>query len=576
MNCSMINSIKLEDDILLNVKKPGRYIGNEFNVVKKDLSEVDLKFALCFPDLYEIGMSYLGIKILYGILNALDYVACERVFAPDLDMEKVLRERGLPLFSLESKLPLADFDIIGFSIGYEMTYTNILNMLNLANIPLRTRDRGDGFGIVIAGGPCSFNPEPMSDFIDAFVIGDGEDVVIEIVEIVRRYKEKKTKRKEILFELSKIEGVYVPSFYDVEYFRDGRIKDFKPVINDIPSSIKKRIMPDLDKAYYPTKQIVPFIEVIHDRISLELMRGCGNGCRFCQANVLYGPRRLRSKAEVLRLAHETLRHTGYDEISLMSLSTLDHPEIIEIVSILIDDFKDKGISIALPSLKVTPALLEVLPLITRVSKTGLTFAPEAGSQRLRKFINKDIDIEILLDSIKKAFELGYRKIKLYFMIGFPTETTEDLDGIVEFVHNILDLNKGAQRSIGINVSISNFVPKPHTPFQHYAMCNREELMTKQSYLKKYLRNKCIRVRFHDINLSLLEALFARGDRHLSQILYCAYIKGAKFDSWKDYFRFDIWHEVFDKLDIDIDTYLSKKESDEKLPWGHIDAHAKCF
>lgn len=551
------------EEILLTVSKPGRYLGNEWNVTKKDLSRVNVKFALAFPDIYDVGMSYLGFRIIYGVLNNREDIACERVFAPWVDFEEKLRTNNIPLFSLESKIPIKDFDIIGFSLNYELNYTNVLNMLDLAGIPLRSKERDADYPLVIAGGPCAFNPEPMAEFIDAFIIGDGEEVALEVVDV---YKETspprqerlqagrgnqpapacvtkggpgstarpgigtaeragETRKEKLLKELANIEGVYVPSY---------------------PKEIKKRIVKNLDGAFYPTKEIVPYVQVIHDRITLEIMRGCPFNCKFCQASAFYKPVRLRSKEKILELAKETYRNTGYEEISLLSLSSGNYPGIISLLSDLTDEFKDLGIGISLPSLRSEDILKSLPSLIVKTRKTGLTFAPEAGSERLRKYINKDIDIEEIVLACDEAFRLGWRLVKFYFMIGLPTETYEDLEGISNFIHTILNLKKDAE----ISVSINSFVPKTHTPFENEKMDDPDMLIDKQKFLRERLRNRRIKLKFHDIRLSFLEGKFSHPDKAMSEVIYVAWRKGARFDSWREFFNFEIWREALKEVGLD--------------------------
>ena len=505
------------EEILPTVSKPGRYLGNEWNVVKKDLEKVDVKFALAFPDIYDIGMSYLGLRIIYGVLNNRNDVACERVFAPWIDFEERLREKKIPLFTLESKGFVKDFDIIGFSLTYEMNYTNVLNMLDLAGIPLRSKDRGDSFPLVIAGGPAAFNPLPMSDFIDAFVVGEGEEVALEIIDVYKKHKGQN--RSDLLKELSTLEGVSVPT---------------------VPKETKKRIVKNLDSAFYPTKELVPHIQIIHDRITLEIMRGCPFSCKFCQASNFYRPMRLRSQGKILQLAKEIYRNTGHNTISLLSLSSGNYPNIISLVSKLTDEFKAKGVGVSFSSLRSKDILRSLPALIAMIKKTGLTFAPEAGSDRLRKIIDKDIDTEEIISACDEAFKLGWRRVKFYFMIGLPTENKSDLEGVADFIYRVLRLKKGTE----ISVSINAFVPKVHTPFENEKMDSLETLMEKQRFLRGRLQNRRIKVKFHNAKLSIMEGKFSRPDKGLSEAIYRAWRKGAKFDSWQELFNFSIWEEVF--------------------------------
>jgi len=520
----MINRIdkKQLEKILPTVSKPGRYLGNEWNVVNKDLDKVDVKFALAFPDIYDVGMSYLGFRIIYGTLNNRKDVACERVFAPWIDFEEKLREKKIPLFALESKSFVKDFDIIGFSLTYEMNYTNVLNILDLAGIPLRSKDRTDEFPLVIAGGPAAFNPMPMSEFIDAFVIGEGEEVILEIIDVYKKYKEQN--KDDLLKELSSLEGVYVPI---------------------APKQTKKRIVKNLDDAFYPTKELVPHVQIIHDRITLEIMRGCPFSCKFCQASSFYRPMRLRSQEKILQLAKEIYQNTGHNTISLLSLSSGNYPEIISLVSKLTDEFKTHGVGVSFSSLRSKDILRSLPALIVMIKKTGLTFAPEAGSDRLRKIIDKDIDAEEIISACDEAFKAGWRLVKFYFMIGLPTENKDDLEGIADFVYRVLRLKKGTE----ISVSINAFVPKAHTPFENEKMDTPEALMEKQRFLRNRLQNRRIKVKFHNVKLSFLEGKFNRPDKGLSEAVHQAWRKGAKFDSWQELFNLNAWKEVFSELNL---------------------------
>lgn len=562
------------NELLLTVRKPGRYVGGEWNSVKKEWTPDKVKFLLAFPDVYEIGMSHLGIKILYGIMNDRQDVLCERAFAPWTDFEKVLRDNNIPLFSLESRKPLKDFDIIGFSLAYELSYTNALNMLDLGGVPVRSSDRGDGDPIVIAGGPCCYNPEPMSDFIDAFVIGDGEDVINEILDKYRSVvpvQGSVGKRKKILRELANIDGVYVPSLYKAEYNEDGTIKSFAALEAQFPEKIKKRSVADLDKAYYPTKQIVPNIEVVHDRITIEIMRGCKHACSFCEASATYRPCRERSKAKILDLARKAYDDTGYDEISLLSLSSGDHSRIIDIVKELNRDFKDRSVSISMPSLRVEDILKHLPTLISEVKKSGLTFAPEAGSARLRTVINKRLDIDKLFQAARESFKMGWRRVKLYFMIGLPSETDEDIAEISALVNNISNLKREVDsRPANVAVSVNAFIPKPHTPFEREGMENAENLGRKKGLLQGAMRSRLIELSFHPIAISRLEAVFSRGDRKLGEVILLAWNSGARFDGWQELFVPELWSKAFESFGIDPDFYSTRRRTkEEKLPWEHL-------
>lgn len=552
---------KVLENLLNQVQKPGRYLGNEWNVVKKNLSRVDIKFALCFPELYEIGMSHLGFKLLYHLLNDKENIVCERAFAPGIDMENLLRKNGLPLFSLESKRALKDFDIVGFSLAYEMTFTNAINILELSGIPILQKERTSSDPLVIAGGVTSFNPEPMSDFIDLFVIGEAEEVIFELIDKFKALQ-KKNSRSELLKELAKIKGVYVPSLYKVEYNEEGTLKLFEPVDKSVPNKIEKRLIKDLDGLKYPVNQIVPIIKIVHDRISLEIMRGCPNKCRFCQARVLYHHKRERSLSNVFKLSLESRRRTGYEEISLLSLSSGDYSDIKKLITNLSDEFESQGMSVSLPSLRIDKAFYEFPHLLKKAGTRGLTFAPEAGSKRLRDAINKNINIDHLQEVASKLFNAGWKRIKLYFMIGLPGEEEEDLRAILDIVHNL----KGS-----LTVSLSSFIPKPHTPLQWSQMKTLDQLRDKFIFLKENVRKtKKIKLDFHDSNLSLLEAVVSRGDRRIGKVIYSAFKKGARFDAWGEHFKFDYWIESFKECSLEPAFYAYRKRSyEELLPWGHI-------
>ena len=576
------------EKLLEKVQKPARYIGNEWNASKKDFDSAKLNVALCFPDLYEIGMSHLGFKILYHLLNEQEGIVCERFFTPWSDMRHVLKEQGMPLFSLESRRALADFDIIGFSIAYELSYTNILSILSLSGIPFRACERGDNFPIIIAGGVSCFNPEPIAEFFDAFFIGEAEEGILEIINTIRKFQIPNSKlqtnskfqitnyKQNVLRELAKIEGVYIPSFYDVSYNGDGTIKSFTPKESAAPPKIKKRIVADFENSYYPTRQIVPYIEIVHDRISLEIMRGCPNMCYFCSASAIYWPARRRSLDMILKQAEETYAATGYDEISLVSLSSGDHPQILQIAQELVARFKPRGISISLPSLRAEDMLSGLPQLISSIKKTGLTFSLEASSQRLRDYINKRLDFEKLYNCISQAAKSGWRHVKIYFMLGLPTETDEDSIAIAELIDKISrpDMNIG-KPAISVNVSISIFVPKPHTVFQLQPMLDLDTIKNHQAYLQKSLRFKGAVLKWHDSRVSFLEGVLSRGDRRLSSVILKAHELGARFDGWKECFDLTIWQEAFKQTGIDPAFYLYRQRSpDEILPWSHIDCSCK--
>lgn len=546
---------------LITVSKPTRYLGNEVNAIYADITTKDVKVVLAFPDVYEIGMSHLGLKIIYEIINEISWACAERVYAPWFDMENVIRKENISLFSLESKIPLAGFDIIGFSLQYEMSYTNVLNMLELGKIPLLSSDRTDKDPLIIAGGPCVFNPEPLSDFIDIFCIGDGEELIVELLQIYRTNKEKS--RKEILEALSRIQGVYVPAFYEVSYNTDGTIKE----VRNQGLEIKRRVIQNLDTAKFPTMQIVPFMEIVHDRATLEIQRGCTQGCRFCQAGMVYRPVRQRSLETLVKQGKEVISQTGYEEISLCSLSSTDYSAILSLVSSLNNSFSGK-VSISLPSLRVDSLVPELYRLISKISHTGLTLAPEAGSERLRKVINKNISQQQLIDACEHAYQLGWKQIKLYFMIGLPTETDEDLEALIELVKQIKRTLKGKTQ---IKVSISSFVPKSHTPFQWQPQVSIEEIKRRQDFIKARLPHKGTTFSWHEVRLSLLEAVFSRGDRRLGKVLFQAFKLGCRFDAWTEHFRFDLWMEAFSQCQISPEFYANRnRDVTEILPWDHID------
>ena len=566
----------LFEELLDKVQKPGRYTGKEFNEIVKEEDASTVKIALTFPDLYEIGMSYLGFKILYEIINKRDDALAERVFSPAVDMEKLLRERQIPVFSLETYRPLNSFDIVGFTIQHELCYSNILNLIDLGQIPLRSEERKENNPLVIAGGPGAFNPEPLSRFIDLFVIGEGEEIIGEIIEVYKRLKEKKQSRAKLLEELAHIEGVYVPSFYKVTYFKDGRVKSVVPKKETYYSVIKKQIISDFDKAAYPLFPIVPNIDVVHDRITLEIFRGCTRGCRFCQAGMIYRPVREKSVDTLIGLAYEILAHTGYEEISLSSLSSSDYSEIESLITKLVDRFEEKGVGVSLPSLRIDSFSVALAQQVQRVRKAGLTLAPEVGTQRLRDVINKNVLEEDLYSSIKAAFEGGWRKIKLYFMVGLPTETEEDVEGIARLVSKVDHMGREITgRKININISVSTFVPKPHTPFQWEAQEERGSLFKKIRYLKNRLNWRNVSFSYPDIDRSYLEAVFARGDRRLGEVLEKAHSLGCKFDAWREQFNFEAWQEAFNDCGLDMEFYATRvREEDEVLPWDHISCGVK--
>ena len=558
--------------LLDKVEKPGRYTGGEWGSVVKNPADIDIRFAFCFPDTYEIGMSHLGIKILYGLFNERKDTWCERVYAPWTDMEALMRENGIPLYALESKDPINKFDFVGFTLQYEMSYTNVLNMLDLGNIPLLAKDRGENDPLVCGGGPCSYNAEPITDFFDFFTMGEGEEVMTEVLDAYAEHKKRGGTRKEYLEKIANIEGVYVPAFYDVEYNVDGTVKSVTPNNENAKPIVTKRIINDMDKVYYPTNFIVPNIEIVHDRIMLEVFRGCTRGCRFCQAGMIYRPVREKSPERLLGLAEDMIKNTGYEEISLTSLSTSDYSGLEPMCNGLLDITKPKNINLSLPSLRIDNFSLE---LMEKVRHKGLTFAPEAGTQRLRDVINKNITEDDITHSTRLAFEGGYNGVKLYFMMGLPTETDEDIEGISDLATLVADQyfavpKEKRAKGLRITVSTSCFVPKPFTPFQWEPMDTMANLERKQEILQKKIRSRSIKYNWHDADVSYLEAVFARGDRKLNKVMLEAHKQGVKFDSWAEFFSYDKWMEIFEKCGIDPDFYaIRKREYDEVLPWDHI-------
>lgn len=561
--------------LLLKVQKPGRYVGGELNEVIKDKKDVDVRFAFCFPDTYEVGMSHLGMKILYGILNQVPYIWCERVFAPWTDMEELMIEHKIPLYALESGDPISGFDFIGFTLQYELSFSNMLNMLKLGNIPIRSSEREGLKNIVCAGGPCACNPEPIADFVDLFFIGEGEEVDLEVIELYRKCRDEGRSRQEFLQLASHIEGVYVPSLYDVEYNEDGTIKSFTPNC-DAPAVIHKRIMPEMDDAYYPENFVVPNIEIIHDRAVQEIFRGCIRGCRFCQAGFIYRPVREKSPEVIDGQCHNLCNNTGYDEVSLSSLSSSDYSQIVPLLERLTEWSKDEKVSISLPSLRVDGFTDEIMNKIKTVRKSGLTFAPEAGSQRMRDVINKNVEESELLKTCATAFDGGWTTVKLYFMIGLPTETYDDVADIANLGQKVVDTyynceNKPKGKSVRVTVSASCFVPKPFTPFQWEPQDTREEFADKQKHIKDSITTRKIQFNYHDASTSYLEAVFARGDRKLCKAMELACERGFHFDGWGECFDLDKWLEIFEECGIDPTFYANRRRSfDEILPWDHID------
>ena len=568
--------IQIDPAILGRVSKPARYTGQEWNSIKKDHSQVDVTFALAFPDVYDVGMSHLGLKILYHILNSRPDCAAERVFAPWVDMEEEMRAASIPLHTLESFRPVKEFDVIGFTLQYELSYTNILNMLDLAGVPLTTAQRTDEHPFVIAGGPCGFNIEPIADFIDFLSLGESEEAIEEIAECLACWKRagKPGGRLGLLAQMAQMEGVYVPSFYDVAYHEDGTIQAVTPNRLDAKAVIIKRIVKDLETIDYPTKPIVPYLDTVHDRAVIELFRGCTRGCRFCQAGMLYRPVRERKPETLLKIAQELIDNTGYSEISLSSLSSADYSCLHELVRSLIVQFKEQGVSVSLPSLRIDSFSVELAQEVQAVRKSGLTFAPEAGSQRLRDVINKGVTEKNLEDAVTAAFQAGWSSVKLYFMIGLPSETDEDVKGIADLAYKVLDLYKQVKgrRGAKVTVSISSFVPKTHTAFQWFGQDTVAEIERKQQYLRSHLRDRSITYNYHDGRTSFLEGVFARGDRRLAQVIIHAWQNGAKYDGWSEHFRYDVWMRAFAATGLDPAFYANRERSeDELLSWDHLDA-----
>lgn len=568
----MINNL---DKILKKVEKPVRYTGGEMNSCIKNLEEVKCHLAFCFPDVYEVGMSHLGMRILYDLYNRRKDTYCERVFAPWIDMEKIMREENIKLFSLETKTPLHDFDFLAFTLQYEMSYTNILNMLDLGGVPVKAADRGENDPFVMAGGPCSYNAEPITDFVDLIVMGEGEEVNLEIVDCYIKWKAENKTRDEFLEMVAEIDGVYVPKFYKDTYNEDGTFKGLEKINSHAKDKITKRIIKDLDTLTYPEKWIVPYMNIVHDRVMLEIFRGCIRGCRFCQAGYIYRPVREKSKERLEELAEKLIANTGYEEISLTSLSTSDYRNFHPLAQSLISKFKPRNINLSLPSLRTDSISMQLLKEVSEVRKSGFTIAPEAGTQRLRDVINKGLSEEDIMRACDFAFRSGWSTIKLYFMIGLPTETYEDLDGIVDVANKIVDLYYAipkAERAKGLTVTVSTstFVPKPFTALQWCGQDNYEEIKKKQDYLKSKLTNRAIKYNWHEPETSVVEAILAKGDRRLNKVIYNVWKNGGKFDSWGEFFSYDRWMKALEEEGIDYKYYAERKMStDEKLAWEHI-------
>lgn len=556
------------EELIALVSHPSRYLGDEINSIKKDLSRVELKMCLAFPDVYEVGMSHLGLQILYHLLNARGDIAAERAYAPGLDMERVMREKGVPLTSLESSLPVNNFDLVGFSLQYELSYTNVLNMLDLSGIPLYASKRTEEHPLIIGGGPCAFNPEPLADFFDAFVIGDGEEVLLEICDCIVKAKKEKRSKKEMLEMLSQIGGVYIPSFFKVIYHPDGVVKEIVPLKQGY-ERVKKRWIRCLDEAPYMCSPIVPYRKIVHDRVNLEVARGCTRGCRFCQAGIIHRPVRERSTEKLASLAENSLKNSGYEEISLSSLSTGDYSRINELLSSLMHRYADERIAVSFPSLRSETLTPELIKEIKRVRKTGFTIAPEAGTQRLREIINKGITERQILETVRNVFDAGWKAIKLYFMIGLPCEKEEDLEGIIDLSRKVLSLSRRGGGKRKVNVSVSSFVPKSHTPFQWEPQMGLEEMKGKQKFLKEEIRKLRLTFKWQNIWMSHLEGIFARGDRRLGSVIVKAYQLGCRFDGWSEHLNCDWWEEALKNVDREFYS-TRRRDKDEVFPWEHID------
>ena len=579
---NFMRKLALSDEILLKISQPARYIGGEVNMVKKDPSKVAVRFAMCFPDVYEIGMSHLGIQILYDMFNRRDDVYCERVYSPWMDLDPIMREQKIPLFAVESQDPIKKFDFLGITIQYEMCYTNILQVLELSQIPLHAEDRTEEDPIVIGGGPCTYNPEPIAPFFDLFYMGEGEVVYFDLIDRYKEIKARGGSRKEFLEQAAQIPGIYVPGFYDVTYKEDGTIEAMTPNNPHAPQTVSKQLVMDMSDTWYPEKPVVPYLRATQDRVVLEIMRGCIRGCRFCQAGMVYRPVRERSLEELKRLARTMLKSTGHEEISLSSLSSSDYTKLEGIVNFLIDEFDGKGVNVSLPSLRIDAFSLDVMSKVQDVKKSSLTFAPEAGSQRLRNVINKGLTEENILNGSAEAFKGGWNRVKLYFMLGLPTETVEDMQGIAELSEKVAEVyydtvpKEQRHGKVQVTASTSFFVPKPFTPFQWAPMCTKEQFLERASIvnhrMKEMLNKKSLRYNWHEADVTVLEGVLARGDRKVAAVIEEAYRQGAIYDSWSEYFNNDIWMKAFETCGVDIDFYTTRDRSlDEVFPWDFIDA-----
>ncbi len=570
----------LPDEILMTLDKPDRYIGNEINSIYKDPATVDIRFCMCFPDVYEIGMSHLGIQILYGMLNQREDVSCERVYSPWVDLDKIMREKNIPLFALESQSPVKDFDFLGLTIQYEMCYTNILQVLDLAQIPLLAKDRGEDMPIVIGGGPCSYNPEPIADFFDLFYIGEGEISYDPLLDLYKEKKKSGMSRADFLLKAASIPGIYVPSLYRDIYNEDGTLASFEPVCPKVPKTVKKVVVTDFDQVYYPEKPVVPFIKATQDRVMLEIQRGCIRGCRFCQAGMIYRPNREKNVEKLKELSLKMLASTGHEEISLVSLSTSDYKELEEIIDFMLDDLKKQRIELSMPSLRIDAFALELMKRVKGVNQSSLTFAPEAGSQRMRDVINKGLTEEDILNGAGLAFESGWNKVKLYFMLGLPGETDEDARVIPQLAQKIAERyyelpKEQRERKIAITMATSFFVPKPFTPFQWAKQLEPREFLDRSHVvaesLKEQMNQRSITYHWHESDTAQLEGVLARGDRRMGKAILKAYQKGCIYDAWAEYFDYDKWKEAFEECGLDFAFYTTRERTkDELFPWDFID------
>ena len=576
-----MTKLALSDEILMKIDKPARYIGNELNSIKKDKEKVAIRFAMCFPDVYEIGMSHLGVQILYDMFNKMEDVWCERVYSPWPDLHKIMKEEHIPLFGLESQEPIKNLDFIGLTLNYEMCYTNVLQILDLGQIPLLAKDRTEDDPLVIGGGCCTYNPEPMADFFDLFYMGEGEISFYELFDLYKKMRAEGRSRHEFLHEASKVPGIYVPSLYEVTYKEDGTIASFEPIYEDVPKTIQKQIVLNMTEAVYPEKPVVPFIKATQDRVVLEIQRGCIRGCRFCQAGMVYRPVREKNVEHLKELAYKMLKSTGHEEISLSSLSSSDYSELEELVNFLIDEFKGKGVNISLPSLRIDAFSLDVMSKVQDIKKSSLTFAPEAGSQRLRDVINKGLTEEVILNGSRLAFEGGWNKVKLYFMLGLPTETEEDMKAIPQLANEIAALyydtvpKEKRNGKCQITISTSFFVPKPFTPFQWARMYTPGDYLARARVVNEgvhaQLNHKSIKYNWHEADVTVLEGILARGDRKIGQALLKVYEKGGIFDAWSEYFDYQRWVVAFAECGIDTDFYtMRERDLDEIFPWDFID------